>query len=44
MTVMLANAPAIPGLRFRGIQRPADDAAITELVNAGMAANDVPHR
>jgi mycothiol synthase len=44
MTITLPEAPAIPGLRFRGIQRPADDAAITELVNAGMAANDVPHR
>jgi ribosomal protein S18 acetylase RimI-like enzyme len=44
MTIMLADAPAIPGLRFRGIQRPGDDAAIAELVNAGMAADDVPHR
>ena len=44
MTVLLPDAPAIPGLRFRGLQRPADDAAIAELVNAGMAANNVPHR
>jgi len=41
---MLSNAPAIPGLRFRGIQRPADDAAIAELVNAGMTASGIPHR
>lgn len=44
MTVALTYAPSIPGLRFRGLQRPADDAAIAELVNAGMAANGIPHR
>ena len=44
MTIVLADAPAIPGLRFRGLQRPADDAAIAELVNAAMAADNVPHR
>jgi mycothiol synthase len=44
MTITLPEAPAIPGLRFRGIQRPADDAAIAELVNAGMTASGVPHR
>jgi ribosomal protein S18 acetylase RimI-like enzyme len=44
MTIVLADAPAIPGLRFRSIRRPADDAAIAELVNAAMAANSVPHR
>jgi ribosomal protein S18 acetylase RimI-like enzyme len=44
MTIRLPDAPAIPGLRFRGIQRPADDAAIAELVNAAMAANGIPHR
>ena len=44
MTIMLADAPAIPGLRFRGIQRPADDAAIAELVNAAMKANGIQHR
>ena len=44
MTILLADAPAIPGLRFRGIQRPADDAAIAELVNAAMKANGIPHR
>jgi mycothiol synthase len=44
MTISLSNAPAIPGLRFRGLQRPADDAAIAMLVNAGMAASNVPHR
>jgi ribosomal protein S18 acetylase RimI-like enzyme len=44
LTVVLPNAPAIPGLRFRGIQRPADDAAVAELVNAAMTANGIPHR
>ncbi len=44
MTILLPDSPAIAGLRFRGLQRPADDAAIAELVNAGMAANNVPHR
>jgi len=44
VTITLREAPAIPGLRFRTIQRPADDAAIARLVNAGMAAHDVPHR
>ena len=44
MTILLPDAPAIPGLRFRGILRPADDAAIAELSNAGMAAINVPHR
>jgi hypothetical protein len=28
MTITLHEAPAIPGLRFRAIRRPADDAAI----------------
>lgn len=44
MTITLAEAPAIPGLRFRGLLRPADDAEIARLVNAGMAASNVPHR
>lgn len=44
MTVELRYAPPIPGLRFRPIQRPGDDAAIADLVNAGMAASGVPHR
>ncbi|MEX0626626.1 MAG: GNAT family N-acetyltransferase [Chloroflexota bacterium] len=44
MTITLSDAPPIPGLRFRGIQRPADDAAIAQLVNAGMVANGIPHR
>jgi mycothiol synthase len=44
MTIALRDAPAIPGLRFRGVQRPSDDAEITRLVNAGMAASDLPHR
>lgn len=44
MTIMLSDAPAIPGLRFRGLHRPADDAEIARLVNAGMAAANIPHR
>jgi ribosomal protein S18 acetylase RimI-like enzyme len=44
MTITLPDAPAVPGLRFRSIQRPADDAAIARLVNAGMVANGIPHR
>lgn len=44
MTITLPEAPAISGLRFRGMQRPADDAEIARLVNAGMAASSVPHR
>jgi len=44
MTIMVSDAPAIPGLRFRGLQRPADDAEIARLVNAGMAAGNIPHR
>jgi mycothiol synthase len=44
MTIALRDAPAISGLRFRGLQRPGDDAEIARLVNAGMAANSVPHR
>ena len=44
MTITLSDAPAIPGLSFRGIQRPEDDAEIARLVNAGMAASNVPHR
>ena len=44
MTVELAYAPVIPGLRLRRLQRPADDAAIASIVNAGMAADGIPHR
>ena len=44
MTVELPYAPSIPGLRFRHIRRPADDAVMTELINAGMAADGIPHR
>lgn len=44
MTIMLAGAPAIPGLRFRTIKRPGDDAAIAELCNAALIANGIPHR
>jgi len=44
MTVTLAYAPPIPGLRLRRLQRPADDAAIASIVNAGMAADGIPHR
>ena len=42
--VVLPEAPAIPGLRFRSIQRPADDAAIAALMNECAAADAVPSR
>ena len=35
MTVDLPYAPLLPGLRFRRLQRPADDAALADLDNAG---------
>ena len=44
MTITLPEAPAIPGLLFRAVRRPADDAEIARLVNAGMTASNVPHR
>lgn len=44
MTIELPYAPAIAGLRFRRLARPADDAVIAGLVNAGLAASRVPHR
>lgn len=44
MTITLRGSPAISGLRFRGMQRPSDDAEIARLVNAGMTASNVPHR
>lgn len=44
MTVELVPAPAIPGLRFRRLRRPDDDAAISSLINAGNAADGVPRR
>lgn len=44
MTVELPYAPEIPGLRLRRLQRPADDTAISDLVNAGMSADGIPHR
>lgn len=44
MTVELASAPPIPGLRFRRLRRPADDAVLSSLVNAGNEADGVPRR
>ena len=44
MTITLSDAPAIPGLSFRGLRRPSDDAEMARLVNAGMTASNVPHR
>jgi len=44
LTVELAYAPPIPGLRFRRLQRPADDSAMSGLVNAGNVADGIPHR
>jgi mycothiol synthase len=44
MTVELTSAPPIPGLRFRRLQHPADDAVLSGLINAGNAADAIPHR
>lgn len=44
MTAELAHAPAIPGLRFRLLERPGDDVVIADLVNIGSAADRIPHR
>ena len=44
MSVELPYAPPIPGLRFRRLRRPADDAVICGLVNAGNVAEGIPHR
>ena len=44
MTVELASSPSIPGLRFRRLQRPADDLLISGLINAGNEADGIPHR
>ena len=44
MTIELTFAPPIPGLRFRRLQRPGDDAVISGLINVGNAADDVPRR
>ena len=44
MTASPADAPPIPGLLFRGLRRPADDCAIAGLLNAGLAADGIPHR
>jgi mycothiol synthase len=40
--VALPNAPAIPGLRFRSIERPADDARMADLINTASTADGVP--
>jgi mycothiol synthase len=44
VTVTLPAAPPIPGLRFRRIQRPADDAAIAALMNAAFAEVGIEYR
>jgi len=44
MTVELRDLPAIAGLRLRRLRRPADDAVIADLVNAGNVADGIPHR
>lgn len=44
MTVELPYAPLIVGLRFRRLRRPADDAVISGLVNAGHVVDGIPHR
>lgn len=44
MTVELPYAPPIHGLRFRRLQRPADDAALADLDNAGFRADGIEFR
>ncbi|MEX0710166.1 MAG: GNAT family N-acetyltransferase [Chloroflexota bacterium] len=44
MTVEAPGLPAIAGLRLRRLQRPADDAVIAALVNAGNLADGIRHR
>jgi mycothiol synthase len=44
VTIQLSDAPSIPGLRLRRIERPVDDAAIAALTNAGFAADGVEYR
>lgn len=44
MTIDAAGLPAIAGLRLRRLQRPADDAVIAGLVNAGNVADQINHR
>lgn len=43
-TLELAYAPAIPGLAFRRLRRPSDDAVISGLVNASNIAAGIAHR
>lgn len=42
--VELPGAPAIPGLRLRHLQRPADDAAIAAVANAGFKVDGIQFR
>jgi mycothiol synthase len=44
MSVELAYAPPIPGLGFRRLRRPADDAVISGLVNTAAVADGTRHR
>jgi mycothiol synthase len=44
MTIEVASAPPISGLRFRRFRHPADDAALSALINAGNAVDGIPHR
>ena len=43
-TLELAYAPAIPGLSFRRLRRPSDDAVMSGLVNASNIAAGINHR
>lgn len=36
--------PTMAGVTFRRLERPADDSAISALLNAALAADDLPHR
>jgi ribosomal protein S18 acetylase RimI-like enzyme len=44
MTIELAAAPPVPGLRFRRLRRPGDDTVISDLVNAANVVDGIPHR
>jgi len=42
--VVIPDSPRIPGLRLRHLRRPADDAAIAAVANAGFAADGIEFR
>jgi mycothiol synthase len=44
VSIALKDAPPIPGLRFRALQRPGDDEVIAELLNASNEVDGIPRR